>query len=431
MVLAGAGCSEKVSTAPDLGFLQIDPRTVEVVIPYEDFVQEIQVFGGYGSANDFGGGVVALDLDGLNARTLVHLLDYPTSVVVRGTDGVARTDTDITFVGAHVLVQFDTVVGTAAFPAEVGVSAATENWHLPSVTWEAAVDTAGDRRLWAQAGGSPTTVLGVGIFDRHLAQVENIEADLVDTVSIAIDSAGAAILTDPARALDGLVLSSTEAGTRLDVLDVSLILSTVPSTKPDTTIFVLVPMQDLVFITDPIPPPPTGWLRVGGTPSWRSVITMLMPRSVDGTAELCGTPGCQVDLTDVDLNLAELVLTSRQTEPAFQPRASMTIDVRPVLVPELLPKSPLGESLVPIVERLPPELFSGEAGSAVRLAVTDMVRNILASGPKTDTEPDVSMALFSVVEPNLLGFGSFEGGGGAGAPVLRLVFTVANEVRLP
>ena len=114
MLWAGVvwGCDEKVATAPDLDFLGVDPRTAEVLIPYEDFVDELQVFGGYGSPADFGVGVIASDFGGLNARALVPLEDFPTDAEVRGTDGVVRTDADLTFVGGRVLLVFDTVNGT-------------------------------------------------------------------------------------------------------------------------------------------------------------------------------------------------------------------------------------------------------------------------------------------------------------------------------
>ena len=86
MVCAAAwGCTEKISTAPDLGFLQVDPRTVEALIPFGDFVDDVQVLGGYGSAADLGRGFVAQDFDGLNVRTLVHLGDFPTTDLDAGT----------------------------------------------------------------------------------------------------------------------------------------------------------------------------------------------------------------------------------------------------------------------------------------------------------------------------------------------------------
>jgi hypothetical protein len=157
---------------------------------------------------------------------------------------------------------------------------------------------------------------------------------------------------------------------------------------------------------------------------------MSIPRTVDGTAESCGTVGCQVDLTEADLNRAELVLTTRQTELAFQPQKNTTIDIRAVLNPELLPKSPLGKQQFP-VETIQPELFSIQAGTQVSISMTPFVAEILLDAAVTGTVSKASLALFSTIEPNMIGFASFEGGGGAGAPALRLVYTTANPMGLP
>ncbi len=56
---------------------------------------------------------------------------------------------------------------------------------------------------------------------------------------------------------------------------------------------------------------------------------------------------------------------------------------------------------------------------------------ILDIAAETDTVPVTSIALFSITEPSILGFASFEGAGGAGAPALRLLYTIANPVGLP
>ena len=424
IICAGAvsGCKDENATAPDLGFIQVNPRTVEVLIPYEDLVEEVQVFGGYGSTADLSYGVVALDFGGLNARTLVHLEDFPTTADIPGS---------LSFVGGRVVLVFDTVSGSLVTPVDVELFDVRENWHAPTVTWEVAVDTAGDRRPWTQPGGGPTALLGAGTFDTFVLQQEDSEAARVDTVSIAVDSSTVAALGDPTSGTTGLLLAAAEPGVLLNLVDMRLVLTTVPSTRPDTVLELSVAADDLSFMVDPVPEAPVGWLRVGGAPSWRSVITMTIPRTVEGTVDLCRTAGCQVDLTEVDLNLAELVLTTRQTESAFQPQETTIVDLRRVLNVELLPKSPLGETLGPLVRVLPPELFSALAGTPVFFSVTDLVRRILSGAADTDTVPVTSIVLFSVIEPNMIGFASFEGAGGPGAPALRLLYTIANDVALP
>ncbi len=330
MLCAGAvwSCTEKGAIAPDLGFLHIDARTVEVLIPYEDFVTGVQVFGGYGSVQDLGRGVVALDFGGLNSRTLVHLDDFPTSAPVPGS---------LSFVGGRVVLVFDTVSGTLATPVGLELFDVKEDWHPATVTWEVMVDTAGDRRFWTQPGGGATTLLGGATFDAFSAKQENDSLALVDTVSIAVDSATVAALGDPNSGTVGLLLAAADPGVLLRLRDMRLLALAVPSSQPDTVVEVEIPLEDLSFMVDPLPTAPVGWIRVGGAPSWRSVIEILLPRTIDGTAEVCGTVGCQVDLTEVEINLAELVLTTRQTESAFLPEDTIRMDVRRVLKPELLP----------------------------------------------------------------------------------------------
>jgi hypothetical protein len=377
----------------------------------------VQVFGGYGSAADLGYGVVALDFDGLNARTLVHLTDFPSD------DGG-----EVSFVGGRVVLVFDTVRGTLATPVGVEVFDVSEDWHPPTVTWDATVDTAGDRRFWTQPGGGSATSLGVGNFDAfRFRQLDDLAA-LVDSVSIPIDSSAVARLEDPTGGARGLLVAAAEPGVLLRLINVRLVISMVRESAPGVILDREVPLLDLSYMTDPVPVAPVGWLRVGGAPSWRSVITMSIPRNVGGTAELCGTVGCQVDLTEVDVNLAELLLTTRQTESAFQPQGITRMEFRRVLNAELLPKSPLGEPLAPFVKSIPPELFSVQAGTLVGVSLTNFVAGILSDDAETGT---LSLALLSAVEPLMNGFASFEGGGGAGAPVLRLLFTVTNGVGLP
>ena len=153
--------------------------------------------------------MVALDFDGLNARTLVHLNDFPTSVDLVGSDGSGVFDSDLSFVSGRVVLVFDTVNGSVAAPVDVEVFDVREDWHVPTVTWEAAVDTAGDRRLWTQPGGGPTTLLGGATFDAFVDRLDDDTAALVDTLSIAIDSAAVAAIGD---GVTGLLVAAAAAG---------------------------------------------------------------------------------------------------------------------------------------------------------------------------------------------------------------------------
>ena len=113
MACAAAGCTEKISTAPDLGFLRVNPRTAEVVIPFDDFVDEVLVFGGYGSTAEIDHALVAVDYGGLNARTLVLLDFYPTR-----SDQVPGL---LTFSDGRIVIFFDTLRGIVDSPVDIEV----------------------------------------------------------------------------------------------------------------------------------------------------------------------------------------------------------------------------------------------------------------------------------------------------------------------
>jgi hypothetical protein len=418
-----SGCKDRITTGPDLGFLRVDPLTVEALIPFEDFGDDVQVFGGYGSASTVGRGFVALYYDGLSASTLFHLSDYPQSADVPGT---------LTFSDGRLVLFFDTLLGSVDSPVAFEVFRLHEQWHAPTVTWEAVVDTAGERTEWSQPGGGLPTLLAGGTFDVSLGQRTDDEAGLTDSVSIALDSATVVILGDSTSGTTGLLVAGAEPGTFLHLVDVQFRITTTASNVPDTVFEVSAQLDDLTYMFDPTPTAPLGWLRVGGTPASRSVITMSIPRIITGTPEACGAVGCEIDLTEVKLNLAELVLTTRQTESAFQPQDAQRVDIRPVLNPELLPKSPLGAALLPVPRSLAPELFSTQAGTQVSLSVTNLVNQLLLVAAAEDTVPaQASIVVFSIIEPITIGFVSFEGAAGVGAPALRLLYTIANDVRLP
>ena len=72
-----AGCEEQTPVALDDQALPGAPITVTVAIPWSDFASNLEVFGGYGSAEDIGQGVLAEDFAGtLDARTLLRIGAY-------------------------------------------------------------------------------------------------------------------------------------------------------------------------------------------------------------------------------------------------------------------------------------------------------------------------------------------------------------------
>ena len=425
------GCAEENATAPSIDLIQVRPQTLEVVLPFADFVQDVEVLGGFGSTADLDRGIVARDSGGLNAKTLLRFGAYPDSITVADESGVTVTDSDLTFLGGRVLVFFDTLQGTADQPVDLELFATRQPWHGLTVTWEVAVDTAGDRTSWVQPGGGAAISVGTETFYRGPGPPGEADTEaFVNFVSVEIDSATVAAWADTSDASRGVLVTASSPGTRLTLVGASLRLDVMPSVNPDTTVEVSGGLADLSYIYDPVPQSPAGWLRVGGAPSWRSIIRLRVPRMIEGSPEICGGVGCQFDVTTADLNLAELILTSRVTEAPFEPSDTTLMDVRAVLNPERIPKSPLGDPLAVTGTTLPPQIFAEQAGSRVALSLTELVRDVFESGVVGDL-PLSTIALLGAFEPGPLGFASFDGPGGASAPALRLVLTVGGKVGLP
>jgi hypothetical protein len=203
-----------------------------------------------------------------------------------------------------------------------------------------------------------------------------------------------------------------------------------PTIDPDTLVEdTTAQVIEKTFIYDPPPPAPTG-IRVGGAPAWRTVMTVAVP-ALTGPPELCAAVGCPYTPAAGDISYAALVLTSQATEAAFQPSDTMLLDVRPVLSPPALPKSPLGASQTGGVGApVAPELFGASAGTDVEIPVTFFVRTLLAPA-SGGSSPPATLVLLAANEPGSMTFASFFGSADPDPPVLRLIITVGTPQVLP
>lgn len=420
-------CDEEIPTALDERRLPVDPTTVEVVLSWDEFAEALTVYGGHGTTSELGGGVVARAFAGdLEARTLVRFAPFPRSASVRDSTGTLRVDSSLAFVGGRVVARLDTLTSTNGDePVVLGLGALTEPWHVRSASWTVAVDTAGDLQTWSEPGAGPVVSLGEATWNP-------IDGD---TVVFEVDSATVAQLgdsLDPSRGVRLLLLTD---GERLDVRNVAMRLDTRPSSHQDTIVVLNAGAEGVTFVYDPVPEPPPDGIRVGGTPAWRTVIALDVPRVLDGPPSLCAQVGCPFVIEPSQVNHASLVLTTAPVEPtAFQPTDTIRLDVRPVLAPDLLPKSPLGSSFLnvlgqPVGEPVPPGAFQEGGARTLSVTLTALVRALVEVDP--ERPPPDHISLLSVEEPLSLAFGSFVGPGVPGAPVLRLILTAADTVRLP
>ena len=250
-----------------------------------------------------------------------------------------------------------------------------------------------------------------------------------DSVVIEVDSAGAALLADSAGARRGFRLDALTEGARLDLSTLVYSVSARSSIDPDTLVDLSVNPIIRTFIYAPEPAAPEGEIRVGGAPAWRSVFTVDLPTVLDGPASLCAQVPCPVVLTPESLISASMILTTRAPDPAFQPTDSVSLDVRPVLEPSRLPKSPLGSSLVGLLGvRVGPESFEGEAGVEIEVPLGLYIESLLRIEAEEDPEVKPTLAILSSFEPLSLYFATFEGPESPAGPQLRLILTFADEV---
>jgi hypothetical protein len=415
-------CQEEITSALDGDLIPVGALTVEVTLPFHEFAGDLEGWGGYGQAYELSKGILARAFEGsLDARVLNSWAPYPDSAFVRDSTGSVRSDTLLTFVGGRIVARFDTLSSVLDGPVTLSIGALLRDWDFRSAAWTVAVDSVGDRQLWTEEGAGPVTPLGTAVWDPATG----------DSVVFEIDSAGVALWADTVDSKKGVRLDAVTEGVRLDLRSLTYLLSTRPSIHTDTIVELPVGSATRTFIYQPVPQATEGEIRVGGVPAWRTVFTMNMPKVLEGPAELCQLVQCPLTLTPESLISASLVLTTRAPPAAFQPTDSLYLDVRQVLEPSRLPKSPLGSSLVGIIGvQLIPEYFGEGAGAEVEIPLGGFVERLIAGNNDPDVAVPTTVALLSLFEPLSLYFAVFEGPDSPAGPELRLLLTLAEDVQI-
>jgi hypothetical protein len=154
-----------------------------------------------------------------------------------------------------------------------------------------------------------------------------------------------------------------------------------------------------------------------------------VPRVLDGPPELCAEVTCPFPIDPSRVNLASISLTPIPPEAGFRPTDTLQLDARGILVPGLLPKSPLGSTLAFGGVSVPPAAASGSAGS-VEIPVTTFVADLIRGETSTGDDPITSLAILDLFEPRSFPYMTFVGPGQEGEPVLRMVVTTADTVQI-
>jgi len=422
-----AGCENTVPTSADGGLIPVDVTTVEVRFPFDAFATDFQVFGGYGSAQRIPGSFVAHAWeDEVDVNALIRFGALPDRIFVFPPGNTSSTVADLEYVplDGYVTVWWDSVevFGTAPYQLEAG--AIQSEWDLRTANWEFAVDTVGQRLAWPEPGAGPVRPLD--------SRSWSLAAD-GDSTIFAVDSATVAEWIDLDRRDRGMRISGSGDGFRLRVADAALTVRARSSINPDTVVALTSDLRDLTFIHTPIPQVDPGYFRVGGAPSSRATFRLALPESLAEGHPACAVVECPLELRPERLVYAGLVLHSATTVPfGFQPLDTIPLDLRPVLSPDRLPRSPLGASVQPVPEFLPPEYFSFGSDAEVEIPMTRYIRDLIRGpAPGGGSPVPSTLSLLTGIEPWSYEYATFWAPGSELEPVLRLILTISDGVTLP
>jgi hypothetical protein len=422
VALGGTACGERTPTSLDPALIPVEPTSVEVILPWEEFGSNLRVFGGYGRVSELGTGMVARSFAGaLDARTLVRFFELATSATVVDSSGTSVTDTLLSLRGGRLVAFVDTAASVIPGPVTFELGVLGQRWHPASASWSLAVDTLGEQVAWTEPGAGPVKRVATAVWDPSRG----------DSVVFFLDTTAVKLFRDTSDVRQGAVLGLVTPGARL-ALDQVALRATVKSSRRDTIFDISAGDEALTFVYTPEPGPPGDVLRVGGAPAWRTTLEITVPSRLTGPPSLCAVAGCPVELTAGRVNYAALVLSARSTEAAFRPADSLGIDVRAVYDPSALPKSPLGSGLIGgLGKRLAPELFGAGEGTEVEIPITSFVRALLQGDTVAGFPPPRTLAVLSALEPSSLAFASFYGPASSAAPKLRLIVSTSRAVGLP
>jgi hypothetical protein len=423
--VAVAACGERTPTALGDEAIPGEPISLEIQLPWSQFGSDAQVFGGFSAASALAEGILAKSYgsDSLEARTLLRFGSYPLTASVRDSNQVLRTDANLSIAptGSYVVAFIDTVASVVTGPVRLALGATQTVWDPITAGWDLAADSIGDQRLWPEAGAGPVTPVTTATWERSQG----------DSVQFYLDSAQVSAWGDQTDETRGARIEVLTDGVRLHMSGGALRVNAKSSINPDT-ILILTGSAQVTFVYTPQPAAPTGELRVGGAPAWRSTMGIAVPTEINGPPELCAEVGCPFVLQPQHVSFAGLELTTRPEDVAFLPSDSMGIDVRAVLDATVLPKAPLSASLATSAAgfRIASGVFAGAAGQNVEIPITAFVKGYLAGADPSGRPPPSTIALLAASEPSTFWYASFFGPGGATEPTLRLILTVSRPMEL-
>ncbi|HEX5726745.1 MAG TPA: hypothetical protein VFX98_14815 [Longimicrobiaceae bacterium] len=417
-----AGCTDESPTLGGEIFFPGGQRpvTLEAVFDAADFFELLGSFTNYARPQDLGGFyfLAANDFDGvLDASSLLRFDPPPRNVTyVQG--NTTRDDTIYTFASSRLVVRVDSLATASAGPVTLELYRLAQNFDAATVTWELAVDSAGEHTPWTQPGGTRGVKLGEGVYN---------PATPGDSVVIALDSLETASVVDTSAANFGVVLVAREAGSRVQFPGTGVVLRAgvhPVSASPDTVVVTDIGLAEArsSFVFTPEPPQPAGLVQAGGIRAARTLFRLDLDQRVPA-CEDPQSPACPlVPLSQVSLNRVSLLLRPVDVPGGFAPLDSLPLSVRTIAEPGLGRQAPLGEIVVDPPNSLsPPFAFQVPGDTLVEVPLTALAGRVA----RGDTLP-TTFALLSEPSAITFGLGLFEA-----TPRLRIVYTLPVRPPLP
>lgn len=422
-------CQDNVPTANDPGLVPINPLTVEVLIPAEDFVSEVQVVGGFGLVSGLPTAQLSVanqyTADAFQARTLIRFPGFPSATTVQDSTGATVTDSSLVYLDGEISIALDTLSTVFDDSLRIAIGAIEQDWDARTANWDFAVDSITNQVPWGEPGGGPV---------RFISQATWRPASTADTLTLPVDSLTIAEWSDTANSARGVRIHAISTGTRMRLRTFELRVNARPGSNPDTVVTLTVNLpvnqQDhrtFIYSPEPADPDPST-LRVGGAPAFRTYLRVDVPTELTGPAELCAQVTCPLTLEPGLINSAQLVMRTRASPEAFQPIDTFMVRPQEVREPDRIPRTPLGRQLVATDVSIPPSFFAGQSGAEISVPLTSFLQTLLEGPQQGEPVPSDAIVLLAPFEPSSLGFATFDGLGTTNAPVLRMILTVGDRV---
>jgi hypothetical protein len=420
VVFAVAACTDETPTEVGDDLLPSgEVRTFEVILDPSAFLAFDTTFSGYALPQNAAFSVLANKFAGVvDANVLVRLQQPPPVITVRNTAGNTVVDSQPRFFAGRLVLRVDTLASESGPGVFVRGFRTAEPWDL-SATWTLRVDTGNVELPWATPGGT------------RGPQIDTATWAAGDTIVLDVDSATIAAWRDTANAGRGALIVTETNGARLRVSSAVLRVQARSTIRPDTVVNLDVSAGITHFIFNPMPPaPPGNELRVGGVPTWRTLLG-IREDIADLTFPCPGVANCQVNLASAHINRAELLLQPKTPPPGFILEDTTFTRAHTLSVTPSVPlqRSPLGVELCGgatsciLAGRTVPQMF-GDPPSAqpVALDITNYLIALVNEDIDDSLRPAFSLALLAPNEPNTFGIATFAAG-----PRLRIVLTAPIE----